>query len=97
VGKTQGLLTLQQAVHIITTERWTVKVLSQNLPRKFVENLELRFWPRTFEYEEDSMEQVCLEELIVPRPSRNSPHFVKREGSLPCSQQPAIRPDPEPD
>jgi hypothetical protein len=40
VGKTQGLLTLQQMVHIITTGRWTVKILSKNLPRKFLENLE---------------------------------------------------------
>lgn len=33
----------------------------------------------------NSMQQVLVETLIVPSYSRNSPHFMKTDGELPCS------------
>jgi len=33
----------------------------------------------------NSMQQILVESLIVPSYSRNSPHFIKTDGELPCS------------
>lgn len=35
--------------------------------------------------------------LLVPRPAKITPHFMKPEGSLPCSQMLSTCPYPEPD
>jgi len=40
--------------------------------------------------------RVLLEKLVVTQ-SRNSSPFMKPEGSLLCSQEPATNPYPEPD
>jgi len=41
--------------------------------------------------------RVLLEKPNVLSQSRNSPHFMEPEGSLPHTQEPATRPYPEPD